>query len=295
MLIRTPAFATRRYPGLSLTDAADRAEADGAQRIAPNTVNSYLQNLTALFNWAAAEELLAKSPAVGLVQKSRPNVKRRGFAPDELTRLFAALAPFAAGPDAWKFWVPALALYSGARAGELTALRTEDLRVVHGIHCMAFSEFDASGVRIDGKRLKTKTSERVVPIHQAVLDAGLLAYAGSQPKPDGLLFPTLPAGDPDKPSHEFSKWFGRFRRSSAVGLSARATTFHGFRHGFRDACRDAGITTEIADALGGWATGGIGTKYGDKGRIDLLSRELAKVSFQPFELPRPAASRKVRW
>jgi integrase len=195
LLIRTPAFATRRYPGLSLTDAADRAEADGAQRIAPNTVNSYLQNLTALFNWAAAEELLAKSPAVGLVQKSRPNVKRRGFAPDELTRLFAALAPFAAGPDAWKFWVPALALYSGARAGELTALRTEDLRVVHGIHCMAFSEFDASGVRIDGKRLKTKTSERVVPIHQAVLDAGLLAYAGSQPKPDGLLFPTLPAGE----------------------------------------------------------------------------------------------------
>jgi len=290
LLIRTPAFAMRRYPGLSLTEAADRAEADGAQRIAPNTVNSYLHNLAALFNWAVAEELLAKSPATGLVQKSRPSVKRRGFTPDELTRLFAALTPYAAGPAAWKFWVPALALYSGARAGELTGLRVEDLRVVHGVQCMAFSEFDASGVRVDGRRLKTATSERVVPIHKAVLDAGLMSYVGSLPKAGGLLFPTLPAGDSDKPSHEFSKWFGRFRRSTAVGLSARATAFHSFRHGFRDACRDAGITTEIADALGGWATSGVGTQYGDKGRIELLSRELAKVTYDPFALPTPTKS-----
>ena len=62
LLQRVPKFATRRYPGLTLTEAADRADEDGGERIAPTTVNTYIQNLAAVFNWAVSEELLDRNP-----------------------------------------------------------------------------------------------------------------------------------------------------------------------------------------------------------------------------------------
>ncbi|MET3780421.1 AcrR family transcriptional regulator [Brevundimonas sp. 1080] len=56
-----PKFATRRYPGLTLLEAADRADEDGGERIAPTTVNTYFQNLAAVFNWAVGEELVDRN------------------------------------------------------------------------------------------------------------------------------------------------------------------------------------------------------------------------------------------
>lgn len=291
LLQRVPKFATRRYPGRTLTEAADLADEDGGERIAPTTVNTYLQNLAAVFNWAVGEELLDRNPAQGMALAASPNVKRRGFTVEELQRLFKALAPLAHGDQPWRFWIPALALYSGARAGELAALRKADLIMIDGVQCMRFTEFDQTGRRIEGRRLKTAASERTVPIHRAVLDAGLMKYVAALPDDAVLAFPSLSPGPDGKASHYLSKWFGEFRQDA--GVSDPATPFHSFRHGFRDACRDAAIPGEVADMLGGWTTQGVATRYGDKGRVALLSRELAKVSYAPFTLPDiAAASRK---
>lgn len=283
LLQRVPKFATRRYPGLTLAEAADRADEDGSELIGSTTVNTYLQNLAAVFNWAVSEELLERNPARGMALSAKPNVQRRGFTTEELERLFAGLAPLARSEHPWRFWIPALALYSGARAGELAGLRKADLVVVGDTQCMTFSEFDKKGNRIEGRTLKTEASERTVPIHREVLDAGLMRYAASLPNDGDLLFPSLQPGPDGKLSHNLSKWFGRFRHQ--IGISDPATVFHSFRHGFRDAARDAAISDELANALGGWATAGVATKYGNKRRVELLSRELAKVSHAPFVLP----------
>ncbi|WP_242077101.1 site-specific integrase [Brevundimonas diminuta] len=284
LLQRVPKFATRRYPGLTLSEAADRADEDGGERIAPTTVNTYLQNLAAVFNWAVGEELVDRNPAQAMALSATPNVKRRGFTTEELQRLFAALAPLAHGDQPWRFWIPALALYSGARAGELAALRKADIVMIDGVQCMRFTEFDDTGRRIEGRRLKTAASERTVPIHRTVLDAGLMDYVAALPEDAVVAFPSLPPGPDGKASHYLSKWFGEFRQD--VGVRDPATPFHSFRHGFRDACRDASIPGEVADMLGGWTTQGVATRYGDKGRVALLSRELAKISYAPFALPK---------
>ncbi|MFK0299976.1 DUF6538 domain-containing protein [Brevundimonas sp. NPDC090276] len=283
LLQRVPKFATRRYPGLTLAEAADRADEDGGERIAPTTVNTYLQNLAAVFNWAVGEDLLDRNPAQGMALSASPNVKRRGFTTEELQRLFQALAPLALGDQPWRFWIPALALYSGARAGELAALRRADLVMIDGVQCMRFTEFDETGRRVEGRKLKTAASERTVPIHSAVLEAGMMAYVASLPDDAVLAFPSLPPGPDGKASHYLSKWFGEFRQD--VGVGDPATPFHSFRHGFRDACRDAAIPGEVADMLGGWTTQGVATRYGDKSRVSLLRRELVKVSYAPFVLP----------
>lgn len=283
LLREVPSSAAKKYPGLSLKDAVEAGRRDGASVLAPNTVASYLQNLSAIFNWAVREDILPKNPAQGMAGKGRANVKRRGFAPAELRTLFAALAPFRAETPS-RFWVPALAVFSGARLNELCQLAASDVGEADGTAFMDFSEFDAdTGERVQDRSLKTDASDRRVPLHDDLIAAGFLEFVESvRERGGGRLFPELRLGPDGRYSHEFSKWFGRFM--DRIDLSARALVFHSFRHGFRDACREAGVSPENADALGGWATAGIGSQYGERGRLTVLARESAKVHFPGFRL-----------
>jgi len=86
LLQRVPKFAPRRYPGLTLTEAADKADEDDGERIAPTTVNTYLQNLAAVFNWAVSEDYIDRSPAQGMKLSADARVQRRGFTPEELDK-----------------------------------------------------------------------------------------------------------------------------------------------------------------------------------------------------------------
>lgn len=280
---RIPKYATRRYPGLTLAEAADKADEEGGELIAPTTVNTYLQNLAAVFNWAVTEEFIDRNPAQGLKLSADASVQRRGFTTEELRTLFAAMAREAVGDHPWRFWIPALALYSGARANELAGLRKADFVLVDGIQCVRFSKFDEKGQLLAGRKLKTQASERTVPIHSAVLDAGLMTFVAATQQEGDRVFPTLAPAAHGSFSHNLSRWFGKFRHE--VGVSDPATVFHSFRHGFRDAARDAAIPEELTDALGGWTTGGVATQYGNKRRVALLSRELAKITHEPFSLP----------
>ena len=56
-----------RYPGLTMAEAIDKAAKDGAELLAPNSVNSYLSAFIAMMNYAVNElEWAEKNPAAGL-------------------------------------------------------------------------------------------------------------------------------------------------------------------------------------------------------------------------------------
>lgn len=277
---RLPPNAKKRFPKLTLVQAAEKAEVDNLPRLAPNSVGAYMQSVLAVLRWAGDEGWGVKINQRDLVGPRAPIVKRRGFRPDELARLFTGLAQFRKVEPA-KFWVPALATFTGARAGELCQLRVEDVVSVQGTWCLNLSLFDADGRRVEDKRLKTRTSERFVPLHPYLLEAGFLAFVAEQ-KPEGRLFPMIQKGPDGRYSHAFSKWFGRFKK--AAGFTEPALVFHSFRHGFRDACRHAEIPEETALALGGWASIGQATKYGDRGMVPILNRAMRKLDFEGFTL-----------
>jgi hypothetical protein len=111
-----PPNSMKRFPKLSLREAANHARSEHLAVLASNTVNTYMQNLIALLRWAEGQDWGVKIYLRDLVPGRRAQVKRRGYEPAELTRLFAALAEFKDSEPA-KFWVPSLALYSGARLG----------------------------------------------------------------------------------------------------------------------------------------------------------------------------------
>ncbi|MCQ8821392.1 hypothetical protein NQT65_14380 [Pseudoalteromonas agarivorans] len=60
----------------------------------------------------------------------------------------------------WHFWLPLIAYYSGAYSDEIGCLTLDDLELKNGILCF---NFHTNG----------KIKARLVPVHQALIDAGL--------------------------------------------------------------------------------------------------------------------------
>lgn len=289
LLRRVPANASKKYPGLSLKAAASAADRDGAARLAPNTLTSYMQGLSAVFNWALAEEVITRNPVKGLVKKGDALVKRRGYRREELELIFKAVAPFREEVPS-RFWVPAIALYTGGRLNEPCQMSAVDIGEEGGVHYLDFTKYDPdTGRLIADRSLKTDESARKVPIHADLIAAGFLDFvADVRRRGGGRLFPEREQGPDGLYSHAFTKWWGR--SLDRLGLTSPALTFHGFRHGFKDVCGDCGIPEGTAEALGGWAAKSVAARYGDRTRLAHLARESAKIDFDGFSLAAVVAS-----
>lgn len=280
LIQRLPANGTKKFPRMTLAQSLAAADAGEHKRLAPNTVGTYVNNLCALLRWGKNHGYGVTVNTDGLKPTGGAEVERRGMTPSELNVIFPALASYRYS-EPHKFWVPALAAFTGARAEELCQLRTEDVIEVDSIACLNLTRFDPTGRAVADKRFKNKGSERFVPLHDEVIAAGFLAFVETC-APDGRLFPALKPSTKGNYSHNFSKWFGRFM--DRMGYSDPSLVFHSFRHGFRDACRDADIPEETAHALGGWAAVNQGQRYGNRGAVPRLHKALKKVAFDGFAL-----------
>jgi integrase len=243
-------------------------------------VTSYVTRLSSLWKWAIERGYADINPMRGLGIGNRPETKRRGFKAAELQQIFDALKDEREA-NSWKFWLPAIAAFNGARMGEILALKTTDFREEGGRFYFQLSEFDATGRRDDSKSLKTAQSERRLVPHLDLIDAGLAEFVQSAPA--GHLFPEMTSSDA-------SEWFARHLTS--LGLKHPNTTFHSLRHGFRTACRKSGIDKEYVLALGGWAGLDVSDGYGDSQEVEVLAREIDKLKLG-FRLG-PAPSQKAR-
>lgn len=287
MLCSLPPNASKRLPGLTLEQAAATANERGWPPLHHKTATNYLNNLSALFNWAVEEGHVEKNPARALKVTAPPGSgkSRLPFSTDQLTRIFNAPL-YASAEDnreirAGRFWVPLVSLWTGMRLNECVQLRTDDIAVLDGV--------DVILIRVDeegDKRLKTNASERFVPIHSELKKVGFLTYVAKMKRAGEMrLFPELPKGKHGYYSDPFQKWFSRF----LVGIGAKTpkTSFHSFRHCYRDALREADISPERVRALGGWTSkGGAEEIYGAGHRASTLSKEIEKVRYPGLELTR---------
>ena len=141
--------------------------------------------------------------------------------------------PTAGGGDA-ALWLPLLGLVTRARLGELAPLTVADVTTDEtiGIPTIAIIE-DAE----KGRRLKTLSSRRVIPVHPELIQLGFLAFVEQVKQVGGgaaRLFPLLKAGPLGGFGESWSKWFGRYIRG--LGITNKARVFHSFRYGFKYAC-----------------------------------------------------------
>lgn len=258
-----------------------------AEKQTSKTVDKKISILRTIFRVAVHDEILPIDPTAGvLVAMPKTSKKARaGFTSEELTTIFSAemfqrgsVAGRKFGPA--EFWLPLIGLYTGARIEEIAQLRVKEIRrhpaLGHFFHITDEGEDSA---------VKNESSRRRVPIHQALLAAGLLAYAESLPDQGGYLFPTLSTDKYMRRSSGYGKEFGKLLRDELKILDRRKV-FHSFRHLFKHRCRELGISEDVHDALTGHTSASEARSYGND-EYPLEPLFAAMVSFNFGGLPMP--------
>ncbi|WP_315825592.1 MULTISPECIES: tyrosine-type recombinase/integrase [unclassified Bradyrhizobium] len=181
-----------------MTQLSDFLEHDDARRVGPDDLVSWKADLLAkglkaktirdcklapvraIFQWAVDNRKLDANPAarINIDLKARSSEKRRGYTDDEAKIILRAART---ETEAHKRWVPWVCSYTGARISEICQLRSEDIKQIDGIWCIAFAGEAGS--------LKNVNAERVVPVRSALQNEGFLKFAASVRK--GPLFADL--------------------------------------------------------------------------------------------------------
>jgi integrase len=297
LLTTLPPNATKRFPKMTLAQAAEHARTHALPPLNAKTAQKHLAQISALFRWAVAEEFMPTHPAERLtVASTGPKRKaRRPYSIEQLNSIFRAplfmgcedgergyAVPGPNRPRRGRFWVPLISLWMGLRLNECCQLHVADVRVLDGVVCIIIQEADEEDV--GEKRVKTEAGERYVPVHPELKRIGFLEFVAAQREAGGgRLFPELKRGAHGYLSDNFQKWWARFIKK--IGANRPRTSFHSFRHCYRDALREAGISIERARLLGGWSRGeGADAGYGDGLRPSTLAREIGKVRYPDLDL-----------
>jgi integrase len=241
-----------------------RTHPDGP-RITGRSVNKQFGGVQAIINWARENGMISDhlwSDPFSKMRVEEDDPEGGPFDPDELRTLFASRV-FTAGecPKAGQgdvaFWLPVLALFTGARRGELTMLQAADV-----------SKDDTTGQwvvaiysdRDTGKKLKTKGSARTIPLHPELVRLGFLDFVEATGC-DTWLFPAVSTEEGVK---AWTKWFGRFL--DKLGITDKRKGLHSLRHNLIDALRAGGVQEDLNDALTGHSEKTVGRGYGARAR-----------------------------
>ena len=246
---RKAEYRDKTIPELLALNAPPQSEYNASKK---------LERPSGMFRWALDEKRkwgIDANPFEGFGQSGDNATARRPFTTDELKALLTH-------PDfikrkfkkSYSFWLIPLAIFTGARLGELCQLDLKDFVEVEGIQCIDINDIEAfEDIELEGrkKRVKTKNARRLVPIHPELIRLGLLRYVETlREKKQVHFFPELSRTRRDGPAHAPSNWFQRFR--ARVGVTTKQeTVFHSFRHGFITNLLDAGITPHLVAPIVG--------------------------------------------
>jgi len=265
-----------------LRDQIAWAEANKAERIGPSSVNKHLSMIGSLLDWVHNHtELLDhlpdwRNPFDGInVHDSRTqDDKRVAYSPGDLEKIFSST--FMRRPQFPEdYWLPVLAIFTGARMEELGQLDVADVRREGKVDFLALTEFDTAGRRT--KKLKNKSSERDIPIHPRLIELGFLRYVEERRRAgDAKVFPRLRADIRGKLTHNANT---RINRALADIIPDKRKRFHSFRHAFKSELVRRLITEQRQKLLMGHGRGNVGdTVYIHKETLlEVLQSDIRKI------------------
>ena len=139
----------------------------------------------------------------------------------------------------------------------MAQLPTSDVRQLHGTWIFHITREGSKT-----KSTKTRGSERVVPMHSALIKLGFLDYhARMIAQGENNLFPEIKPDARGFRSGTPSSFLNDYLRDIGVKLD-KSVNFHSFRHGIADAFRSAGYLDEQFNMLLGHAKATTTGRYG---------------------------------
>ena len=287
LLLKYPVKAseTAAFRGMSLREIVAANEKEGKPAISTRTVNRYLSGLGAFCDWLVNHEWLSANPLRDMyirLDKTRRTILP--FSSVQLQTLFSS--PLFVGCQSddkmhlpgnvlirdHRYWLPLIMLYSGARPGEIAQLLVADVREMHGQWIIHVTEEGDST-----KSVKTKGSQRVVPVHPELKRLGFIAYCEAMSeRGEKRIFPDAERNARGQIAAKFSREFGRYLQR--LGLKdGRGLSLYSFRHGFVDALRRGEFLDEQFAMLIGH------TKHTTTGQYGVLPQGMLRPRVEMIE------------
>ncbi|WP_294608307.1 DUF6538 domain-containing protein [uncultured Roseovarius sp.] len=245
--------------------------------LAAKTVGAkYLAAVKSVFQLARSKFLIESDPTKDVTIKVPKKIKSRssGFTEEEARRvLSAANKVFDQSPKMAHHnklacrWVPWICAYTGARAGEITQLRKEDLTFINGIPQLTITP-EAGSVKAG--------MYRDVPVHPHLQEIGLLDFIRSAKS--GYLFHSgaSTTAEAVKRSNNARDKIAVWVRDNVGITDERIRPNHAWRHRFKTLGRNADIAPEYLGAIQAHAGRTAGENYGEY-PVETLYREICKL------------------
>ena len=224
------------------------------QRSAHTVAKTWVTAARTVFRWAKQRRLISRNVFAEVTVtvprrvRNRPSKAFQTSEIEAILRAASAVGELKRRDDAAKRWVPWLQAYTGARAGEITQLRKEDVLEKDGIVALVLKP--EAGTIKGGKA-------REVPLHEHLVSQGFLTFVGK--RSDGPLFfdpskgtrtPTTAKNQPKPRPTQVRQRVAAWVRTLGVDDREAAPT-HGWRHTFKQVADRVGITEKVSDAITG--------------------------------------------
>ncbi|WCM64906.1 site-specific integrase [Vibrio parahaemolyticus] len=213
----------KEFDGLPYTKIIKLNKLLGKPCLNESTVKDYLEKTSSVYKWAIRNQMATYNPfesiPISTKIKKKKNQQKDKYTDDELSLVFStAIHTQCSFTHPYYYWLPLLAIYTGARLNELAQLYQDDIKQIDGIWCIRFCEFNKD------QRLKNDASNRIVPIHNKLIELGFIDYIKIN---NGRVFPELKYTEKNGYGGNASKWYGRFK--TKLGFE-KGKDFHSLRH-----------------------------------------------------------------
>jgi integrase len=303
LLPRIPSYAAQRYPKLKLRDAAAAFELEAGQSADRfDGASDDLAAIRLMFDYATEQEWVTDNLALKVKINKPPRSLRKHqmkdtsyvpYSDNELVRIFNAPLYTGCKDDRngyktpgpkiirrSRYWGPLIALFTGARLGEVLQLERADVSEIDGIPYIQITDEVLEGN--EDKRLKTVNAVRDVPMHPELIRIGFLDWV--QNRASGRLFPEATPGAAEKASDKYSKSYRTFLKSLGIWVPRRKV-FHSFRGNFTDALIVSVPDGRMREAIMGWEPQvAMERRYGRGPKIKMLSEYIKKLHYDGLDL-----------
>lgn len=259
-------MSNRELRDLDMRAAAAKARDANMPKTAYTTINKHLSTISPLYTWLAAQPRWAglRNPCDGLFYaKVKGKNARPPFTTAMLNKILTSplftgfLAdgrehrPGVIHADDWRYWIPLIAMFTGARIGEIAQLRVGDVNQQCGVWFFLIRHEEEEG-------LTTKSGQsRFAAVHVLLERIGFLAFHARRFDAVGCdrnapLFPELQPNGRGQMSGMPSRWWRDYLTAIGIKDGADGLGAHSFRHTIADRLREEAeiMDDKIAIILG---------------------------------------------
>ena len=170
VLKKSPVNRSKSFPTLTVNQLI---ELENVQLLSPKTISKHMERVSALFNWAIKQGYFHQNVFRGKLEiDRRVKTVERYFTTAELDLIlcYSLKTESIESNKPERYWITLLSVYSGARLNEVCQLNVSDISKTDRIWTMNINDDS------EDKSIKTKSGNRVIPLHPKLLNLGFLNY-----------------------------------------------------------------------------------------------------------------------